>query len=250
MAAVLAGGANAVLSHRSAAALWGLTAPPRHVEVLRPSSPNDSAPNYARLPAPFGKRLTIHRSRVFGPEEVTTLNAIPTTTVPRTFLDLASVWSTRKLDSAMAEADRLNLIEIKAMREVSRRGKGWKGIGNLRQVVEAWDPTSALTKSDLELIFLRICKEEKIPLPQVNVPLLGFEVDCFWPDRSLVVELDSRRFHSSPGAFDRDKEKTAALEDHGHQVLRLTHRMLTDDPEKAAKRVKLRLARGSGSNQA
>ncbi|HTU15902.1 MAG TPA: DUF559 domain-containing protein [Solirubrobacterales bacterium] len=243
MAAVLASGPASVLSHRSAASNWGLVPPPPVIEVLRSSSPKESAPLYAGHPTPFGRRIVIHRSRVFGPDEYELRNGIPTTTVPRTLLNLAATWNVRQLDSALSEAERFGLVELKLLKEISHRGRGWTGIRKLREVVDAWDPSSIRTRSELEMEFLRLCREYRIPAPEINVMVGGHEVDCLWSERKLIVELDGHRYHRAPDVFERDKERTAALEDAGYQVLRLTYRMVTEERRKTAERVKRRLAR-------
>ena len=169
MAAVLAAGECAALSHRSAAANWNLVPTPHFVEVIRSSSPDESAPAYAGRPSPFGKTLTIHRSRHFNADEYEIRNGIRTTTVARTFLDLASVLSVDQLDSALAEVERQGIVHFEDLRRMARRGRGWTGVGKLRQAIDEWDPTSTGTKSALELAFFRLCRQFGIPPPDVNV---------------------------------------------------------------------------------
>lgn len=166
------------------------------------------------------------------------LNAIRTTTVARTFLDLASIVGERQLDSALTEAERLGIVEMKRLKEVTSRGRGWTGIGKLRRVVAAWDPNSIGTKSELEIEFLRLCRAHRIPAPEVNVVVGGMEVDCFWRDRSLAVELDSFRYHRSPMSLERDKERTLRLEELGMKVIRLSYTMVTRQQTKTATRLK------------
>ena len=245
MAAVLATGAAASLCHRTAAAHWGLIPPPGHIDVMRTTSMGRSVPRYSGRPAPFGRPIRFHRSRWMDAADFEIRNGIRVTTIPRTFLDLASIWNIDQLDSAFSQADREGLIRFSELKEAAQRGKGWTGVGKLREVIAGWDPESTRTKSELENAFQRVCHRHRIPIPDVNVMVAGFEVDCFWRDEGLIVELDSFRHHRSPRELERDKERTAALEDRGYRVLRLSYRMVTREELKTAERVKHRLNHSS-----
>ena len=244
-AAVQAGGPCAALSHRSAGAHWGFLSAPRRIEILRSSSPDH--PNSKLDGGPQGDwdRLTIHRSRVFNEDEYVFHNGIRTTTVERTLLDLAAVLTFRKLESALTEAERLGLVRMKELRRMVSRGRGWTGVRKLRRLVETWDPAVLTTRSDVELAFTRLCRDEGIEMPELNVRIGNMEVDCLWREQGLVVEIDTPRFHSSPTAFLRDRRKDRELERLGLRVLRLTDRMILDEPSETADdvRSKLRQAR-------
>lgn len=231
-AAVLTGGSCAALSHKSAAALWGILPAPGTIEILRSSSPN--RPNSKLNRSGRRPALTIHRSRVFGPSEYEILDGIRVTSVARTFLDIAPRLSVRKLESALTEAERLHIVQIEPLREAAMRGKGWPGSRKLRQVLEGWDPHSLDARTDLELAFVAMCREYDVVLPELNVWVNGFLVDGFWPSKRLVVELDSQRYHRSTWQFNRDLEHTLALEEAGYRVLRLTWNMLTKDSRRTA----------------
>ena len=156
----------------------------------------------------------------------------------RTLLDLSAILTIEQLDSALSEAERAGLVRISELRKMARRGRGWTGVGKLREVVNEWDPSSVFTKSELEKGFRRLCRNNSIPLPETNVLVEGFEVDCFWPSHALIVELDSYRHHRSPRAMDRDQERSIVLEERGYRVVRLGHRMVTDHPQKTVQRLK------------
>lgn len=245
-AAVLTGGSCAALSHRSAAALWGVLPVPGTIEVLRSSSPN--RPNSKLNRSDGSPALTIHRSRVFGPGEYEILDGIRVTSVARTFLDIAPRLSVRKLESALTEAERLHIVQIEPLWEAAIRGKGWTGSRKLRQVLEGWDPRSLDARTDLELAFVAMCREYDVVLPELNVWVNGFLVDGFWPSKHLVVELDSQKHHRSTWQFNRDLEHTLALEEAGYRVLRLTWNMVTKDAGRTASIVRRRLEdEGRGS---
>jgi len=240
-AAVLAGGPCAALSHRSAAAHWGIAAPPRRIEILRTSSPDRPNSKLENGPNRYSDRLTIHRSRVFNEAEYEIHNGIRTTTVARTLLDLASVLSLRQLESALTQAEQLGLVKMKELRRVLERGRGWKGIGKLRHLVDTWNPNVLTTKSDMEIAFVRLCQDHKIEMPDLNVRIGNMEVDCLWRSQGLAVELDTPRFHSSPAAFYRDRRKDRKLERLGFRVLRIDDRMLSEEPDETVRAVRSRL---------
>lgn len=243
VAAVLAGGPCAAISHRTAAAHWGLChLPGGPLEITRSSSPDNPNTKLEWSPDQFRRRLTIHRSRIFGPDEFEIHKGVRTMTVARTLLDVSAIVDERELDSIYNEAERQNLVEIRQVREMVRRGRGWKGVGKLRRVLDSWDPQSVYTKSDMELAFLAICREHSIPAPSVNILIAGMEVDCLWPERRLIVELDSLRHHRSPRSIERDRAQTIELEDLGFRVLRLSHAMVFKRQSDTAKLVTRRLA--------
>jgi hypothetical protein len=236
-AAVLAGGPNAFLSHRSAAHHWGFASPGRDLEVVRTSSPDPFVPADDSRSDILG-RLVIHRSRVLDESQTTRHHGIPVTTVARTFANIAAVMSDRQLESCLTEAERIGLIRLQEIRRAASLGKGWKGIGRLRSVLHSWDPTVLDTRSDLEREFLAACRDQGLPVPALNVMVLGLEVDCFWPEARLVLELDSYAHHRSRSAFERDRWRDLALQAAGYRALRMTHRYLTTDPDGAAGQVK------------
>ncbi len=247
MAAVLACGTVSALSHRSAAANWGLAPPRGVVEILRSSSHAHRQFKYSTRPTRFGRRIKVRRTRWFHPSEFDYPNGIRTTSVARTLLDMSALWNLRQINAALTEAERLKLLRIDSLREAASRGRGWKGIGKLRQALAEWDPQTVFARSDLEIAFLGLCRKHDIATPEINSIVFGMEVDFIWREQRLIVELDGHRYHSAPDVFHRDKERTADLEDRGFRVLRLSHRMVMDDEYKTAQRLKIRLSSGSGS---
>jgi len=225
VAAALAYGEGAVLSHRSAAALWGLIrAPGRIVDVT-------SASGRGRRPG-----IRLHRGRLH-PNERTTQDGIPVTCVARTLLDLAEALDERGLERAFEEADRLGLLKMGAVDLACERGVGRRPVALCRRVMDrARMPHTA--RSPLEDRFARFCDERNLPPPSLNVEVLGREVDAFWPAKQLIVELDGFAYHHHRAAFERDRARDAALQTAGYRVVRLTHRRL--DREAGAVEAELR----------
>ena len=191
IAAVLACGETAVLSHRSAAALWGIVPRwPNPVEVT------------ARVRRTH-RGIEVHRSRTLTEADVTRHHGIWVTRPERTLLDLADVVPDRELVRAQNEAYVLRLTTPSALAAVLDRHPG--------------RPTSRLTherdftRSHLEDAFRRFVRRYRLPVPEFNQRVAGYEVDAVWRERRLVVELDGFAFHATRGAFERDRERDAAL---------------------------------------
>ena len=222
MAAVLSCGPEASLSHNAAAAVWDLVPwPTGAVHVTAPSK-------HASRPG-----LVVHRARVDG----VVRDGFPVTTVARTLVDLASLLSLQRLEIALERAERLRLLDVD---EVARKVRGRRGARKLRTVLSTLT-TPEPTRSDFERLFRDICKRHNLPLPVQNVSVAGEDVDAYWRESNLVVELDSWEFHKTRRAFERDRHKAAALERAGICVLRFTWRQLTRDESLVATTVRSRL---------
>jgi very-short-patch-repair endonuclease len=223
MAAVLACGPGALLSHWSAAKLWGLLQPRRLlIDVV---VPGDRA-------GPKGVHVrcvkTLHssdRGRRAG---------IPVTTVPRTLLDLAAEAHPRQLRRAVNEADRQGWLHPETITEVCERHKGKRGMTAFRAVTAALHPQTRRTRSDLEVDFLKLCRKYKLPQPDVNVEIEGYEVDVHFPGTKLIVELDGYEFHRTRTEFDSDRRRDAHLKVKGYEVLRVGDEWLNSDPRGVA----------------
>jgi very-short-patch-repair endonuclease len=109
------------------------------------------------------------------------------------------------------------------------RYHGRRGIGRLKKLLEDADPPT-LTRSEAEERFLALVRAAGLPAPEVNVRIHGHEVDFFWRDQGLVVEVDGFQFHSSRNAFERDRRRDAELQSAGLRVLRVTWRQIIDAP--------------------
>jgi hypothetical protein len=218
MAAVLACGEEALLSHRSAAALWGLA-------PYAGSWIDVTAPGSRRAPR---DKLIVHGG-VVHPEERGVHDAIPVTSVARTLLDLAEIVDRRRLERAVEEAERLHLFDLRAVERACERNRGRHGLRPLLALLPGLSPAPE-TRSVLERQFVAFCREAGLPTPVMNAEVAGFEVDALWPRAGLVVELDGYAFHGTRAAFERDRARDAALQVAGYRVLRLTHRRLTTEP--------------------
>lgn len=212
MAATLAAGPKATLSHRSAAALYGI----RQDERLEVTTPKDR-----RIP-----NVIVHRAQI-PPDERTTYDGIPATGISRTLLDLAAVLPPNHVERAARQAETKRLTDTLSLAELLGRYPRRRGTAKLRRIAEE-QAFTAETKSDLEDAFLELAARARLPRPQTNVIVEGFECDAVWPAARLVVELDSRRYHLTPTAFEKDRQRDRVLQRSGWRVIRVTHRQLTD----------------------
>jgi very-short-patch-repair endonuclease len=230
LAAVLACGPGAVLSHRTAAGHWGLLRTDQtRIDVTAPRG-RHGAPG-----------IHLHRSRSLDAQDATQHDGIPTTTVARTLLDLAATGKPSRLENALAQAMRQELYDHNAIERTIARANGHRGTGTLQRAI-AHDPK--LTRSEYEARFLKLLRDAGLPEPQVNVPLTAldderYEVDFYWPSHRLVVELDGWETHGTRAAFRRDRARDAALTAAGFRVLRFTW---DTEPATALRRVSTLLA--------
>lgn len=226
MAAVLAAGEGAVLSHRAAAALWRVrptarTNPEVTVERWLPSRP----------------KITIHQGPL-PPDEITILRAIPVTTVPRTRLDLAIVLDKRQVERAIEEADRRRLDDPLSLIDLVERYPGRRGTGVIKSILAESRIGSTFTRSELEERFIAFLETHSLPSPELNVAIEvngpWIEADCVWRRQRVVVELDGHASHGTAGAFERDRARDRALLAAGWRVVRVTWRQLDRDGARLA----------------
>jgi very-short-patch-repair endonuclease/predicted transcriptional regulator of viral defense system len=224
MAAVLACGPNAVLSHRSAAGLWGLR-------------PDNRARTDVSLPRPSARSrpgIDVHRSPTLTPADCTIEDGIPCTTLARTLLDLAEVVHRRSVERAIEQAEVLRLFDLRAVEEVLARANGRRGAAVLRTVLaELEEP--ALTDTDLEERFLALCRAASLPRPEVNEwldidDLPAIKADFLWRAERLVIETDGWESHGTRQAFERDRRRDERLKLAGFEPLRFTRRRIVTEP--------------------
>jgi very-short-patch-repair endonuclease len=201
-AAILAIGERAILSHLSAAALWN----------IRPQS---SGPVHVMVPGRGGRAkrrgVTVHHSVTLTADELTRRHGIPVTSPARTIADLRRVLSPDDLHAAIRKVEILRL-----------------DIGPQ----PGFEPDEA--KSKLERLALRVCREQRVPEPEVNVWIGKFQVDLLWRARRLIVELDSWQFHGTRSAFESDRARDVALKLLGYDVVRFTWRQVKREPKRVA----------------
>lgn len=203
MAAMLACGPGAVLSHTSAGELWGM------IRSRRPPSPAAvDAAVHVTVTSDTGRRrrgIVVHRSRTLTAAGVIDRHGIPVTTPSRTLADLRRTLPPKSFAAALREAEFLNL-----------------------PIDPDLEPDG--TRSELEAGFLAICRRHRIPMPKTNARVDSFIVDFFWPTRRLIVEVDGWDSHGTRSAFEADRERDTQLKLLGYDVVRFTWRQLTDDP--------------------
>jgi hypothetical protein len=225
-AAVLAGGENAAVSHRSAACHLGLLSwAPKDVDVMVPRG---------------GEReregIRFHRPKVYAPEDRFVFDGIPCTTVARTLVDLGAVLRLPQLERAVEQAELLEVLDIKAVAGVLARIARPRGVRNLRRCLGAERLGAALTQSGLERRFLRLCLDTGLPRPVLQHPIelspgRWHKVDFAWPDRGLAVEIDGGAVHTTLTAARRDRHLDRGLRNAGWRVERFMEDDVIDTPE-------------------
>ena len=221
IAAVLACGPDAVLSHRSAAALWRIL--PRWHSPTEVTAPTRRAPRgHPRPPLPH--------------VDATTHYGIQVTTPARTLVDLADVLTPKQLTRAVNEAQVQRLITAAELTTLLTRYPGRR--------TSQLTPERGATRSHLEDSFTRFLKHHHLPLPERNQQIAGHEVDAVYRAHHLVIELDSRQFHTTPDAFEQDRDRDADLLNAGFSTLRITNHRLKHHPTKEANRLREILSRG------
>jgi very-short-patch-repair endonuclease len=161
------------------------------------------------------------------------VDMIPVTSVARTLFDLAEVIDEQRLERAFEEADRLGLLQMRALEDVCARGYGRHALRPIRALIDAASMPE-WPRSSLEERFLAFCREHDLSLPKTNVTVLDHEVDAYWPQQRLVVEVDGWSFHRHRAAFERDRARDAAMQAAGYRVVRVTHRRLESEPASVA----------------
>lgn len=228
LAAVLTVGADAALSHRSAAALWGLTSWSGRHEVTTPRD--------------IRRRVVAVHSMPLPADEVREVGGIPVTCVPRTLLDLAGVVRRRELERAFEQAVVRRLDDPLSLPVLIERYPTRPGIGALLGLLARLE-AAEVTREELERSFKRFIRLRRLPRPGWNLCVEGYEVDCVWPAAGLIVELDGGATHGHALAFERDRERDRVLVAAGWRVIRITWRQLHDDPGRIATDLRAALGR-------
>jgi very-short-patch-repair endonuclease len=213
-AAVLACGAATVLSHHSAATLWHLrpgVARPVHVTI----------PGKRGCPAPAG--VKVHRSITLTPADVRVYEGLPITSPARTLLDVAATLTERDVERLLDEARfALRIVSLAEVRDVLARAGGHPGRARLERVANNFT-RSTRTESPPEEKLLAMIRAAGLPEPRLQVSLLDYRIDFFWPDLRLAVEVDAYGTHGSPARFEADRRRDARLlSEKGIVVLRVT----------------------------
>jgi very-short-patch-repair endonuclease len=225
MAAVLACGPRAALSHRSGAGLAGL----RQGNRLRADV---SLPSASARPR---KGIEVHSSVTLTAEDITIVDGIPCTTVARTLVDLGDVVPRRAVEKAVEQAEILQLFDLNAVEQAIERAGPRRGTGILLSVLEELSgPT--LTASELEEAFLALCRDAGLRTPEVNVWMTlsdgsAIKVDFLWRRERLAVETDGHPFHRTRQSRERDTRRDVLLRLEGFEPVRFTGRQVALEKE-------------------
>jgi len=218
MAAVLACGESAVLSHHSAAALWGIGREGRdRVDI--------SVRRRCELKRPG---LKVRSRPTVRPEDVVVKDHIPVTAIARTLVDLATELDEAAVERAVNEADKRDLIDPEALRTALERYESEPGAPLLRGLLDK--RTFRLSDSALEILFRPLAIEAGLPLPLSKQVVNGWEVDFYWPNLGLVVETDGLRYHRTASTQTRDARRDRAHALAGMTPLRFTHFEIKHEP--------------------
>lgn len=226
MAAVLACGPGTVLSHRSAAALWGLRGPIESIEVTVPSKTRSRGSirrHFGVLPA----------------DEITEHHGIPVTTVPRTIFDLAATEPADRVEQAVRQQERLRLYDALSLDHLLARYPRRQGTRTIRETLHRLrDLPDGVTREELEARFLRFLDRNGFPRPRLNAWITvgshRYQVDCLWPAQKVIVELDGYATHGTRHAFEADRDRDRRLLAAGYRGPRVTWRHLEEIPGEIA----------------
>lgn len=226
MAAVLAAGEGALLSHRSAGRLWRLIPPAaERMDVTCPPG------RVIRR-----KGIVSHEAGV-ADDERTVVDGIPVTSPFRTIFDLAAVLDLRALERVLHEAEVRGLRDRVSLPMLLERYPGRRGTRRLREVLRAKRPVG-ITRNEFEEAFVALVDAHGLPRPRMNADLAlrgrFFEIDALWEAQRVALELDSRAVHATPRNFESDRQRDRILIAEGWRTMRITWRQLQDEPEAIA----------------
>ncbi|HWA55561.1 MAG TPA: DUF559 domain-containing protein [Solirubrobacterales bacterium] len=227
MAAVLSSGVEAVLSHRSAAALWG-------IRDLRGGAIHLTIPNKST-----STKLVRRHHVVLPSDEITVHEGIPVTTVPRTVIDLASGSSIDEVEVAIRQVEFLRLYDQLSLLDLIERYPGRRGTARARTALARVEALPVgRVRSTLETKFLPFLRRHRLPRPRLNdwivVGEKRFQVDCHWEGTVQIVELDSWLAHGTRTAHRDDRARDRVLRVAGYEVTRITWAQLDDEPDAIA----------------
>jgi very-short-patch-repair endonuclease len=224
MAAMLACGPAAVLSHRTAATIWGLLAgPPIPIDVI--------------TSAGRGRKhagITTHRTRL-DPFDALVIDDLRVTTPSRTIVDLAATLSGRMLRDVVERAQDLGRFDRNDLKATLARGARRPGTRRLEDLLTLMAPDEDQTRSHLERLFLRLTRKAKLPRPAPNHEIGGRKRDFVWCEHRLVVETDGYRYHSSRTARRRDNRRDRQLTTLGWRPVRFTYEEIAFEPAEVAR---------------
>lgn len=219
LAALLACGPQAVISHRSAAALWGLTERKAEDVVVTVVG------RHCRTRA----GLCAHRVAALSPADRRVRNGIRLTAPARTLIDFAAGASGAELERSVIEAYALGLVTERQIHAAIDRSPYRAGVGVLRAYL-AGANEPAISRFESERRLRKLLRSARLPAPVSNVPLAGYEVDLLWPQHRLIVEFDGYAVHGHRYAFEKDRRRDATHVAIGYRVIRVTWLQLRHEP--------------------
>ena len=228
LAAVLACGHGAVLSHRSAAAHWAL------LQTARAEVDVTVEARGTRLKR---RGIELHVVRRLDPRDTTVHDGLPITTAARTVVDVAATGPPRRAERALEQAYVQRLLAPGSLEDALGRATG-RPTRVLTRLLEKQRATPTITRNDLEEAFLAIARAAGLPDPEVNVPLHGYQPDFLWRDRQLVIETDGFGAHGTKRAFERDRARDVDLALEGYNVRRFSHDQVMHEPAETADKLR------------
>ena len=228
--AAVAANAPSVASHWSAGWIWGLTR----------SRPSGRFHVTATTRRHRKKEFHVHFASLVD-EDTTVLDGIPVTSAARTVLDLAALEPGRASGDLKRLEDGEHRLDLRRFEALLARSKGHKGWAALAEAVSLYRPDPTVTRSDLERRFRALVRAAGLPAPATNFVVAGYELDCYWPDHRLAVELDTYGTHGSRLSFEEDRKRARALGLLGIAVERVTDRQLDREADEVLRAVAARL---------
>jgi very-short-patch-repair endonuclease len=233
-AALLYAGDDTVLSHGTAAALWGLTAAPPLVAITvirRHIRPHE--------------QLRVHRVQTLDARDVRIHQGFPVTAPARTIIDLTGSSGADAGHRALNEARVRKLVSDQELEAAIARCPGRKGTALVRRLLTT-EHGRGFTRHEAERRLRALVADAQLPPPELNRRLLGYEVDALWRSARIVVEVDGFAAHGQRTAFERDRRKDQVLAAAGYQVIRVTWRQIEDEPLAVVARIAQAMARSAG----
>jgi very-short-patch-repair endonuclease len=223
--AAVAANAPCVASHWSAAWVWGLTR-------SRPSGKFHVTATTRRH-----RRADFHvHFAALAEEDMTECDRIPVTSLARTVLDIAALDATRT-GKDLRRCEELNLLDLREFDALLARAAGHKGHTTLAEAVRLYRPDPTVTRSDVERDFRKLVRDAGLPEPAMNYVVAGYELDCWWEDAGLAVELDTYGTHGSRLSFEEDRKRQRVLGLLGVRLERVTDRQLASEPDEVLRAV-------------
>lgn len=230
MAAVLAN-RPALASHTAAARVWGLL-------KYEPESIHLTVPTWRRHKRSFGLHFALLPDTETGVED-----GIPVTSLARTKLDLAAVFTAHRIERVLERSEELGLFDLDALRDVLGRHPRHPGAGPLSTAIAMYEDDPAVLRSGLEKRFLDLVRDAGLPRPSMNYVVGGMELDTYWEREGFAVELDVFETHGTHVAFERDRIRGDDLLALGVEMIRITGPRLRREPDAVMRRLGHHLAR-------